>query len=134
AGMVDAIVSVAAERQLAIVFCTRPRPTAADATPTAIERLRLAGLGEPETRQLAAVVAGAELGPSDGRRLHQRTAGNPLFISETVRGSFGPGHRGSGVGSVASPTPADGRLPDDGGTVRPGLPMTLRALLGARID
>jgi predicted ATPase len=28
----------------------------------------------------------------------------------------------------------DGRLPDDGGTVRPGLPMTLRALLGARID
>ena len=134
AGMVDAIVSVAAERQLAIVFGTRPGPTAADATLAGIERLRLVGLGEPETRQLAAVVAGAELGPSDGRRLHQRTAGNPLFISETVRAIFGPGAVGVSVGPAATASPADGRLPDDGGTVRPGLPMTLRALLGARID
>ncbi len=134
AGMVDAIVNVAAERQLAIVFGTRPGPTAADATLAGIERLRLVGLGEPETRQLAAVVAGAELGPSDGRRLHQRTAGNPLFISETVRAIFGPGAAGVGVGPAATASPVDGRLPDDGGTVRPGLPMTLRALLGARID
>ena len=134
AGMVDAIVSVAAERQLAIVFGTRPGPTAADATLAGIERLRLVGLGESETRQLAAVVAGSELGPSDGRRLHQRTAGNPLFISETVRAIFGPGAVGVSGGPAATASPADGRLPDDGGTVRPGLPMTLRALLGARID
>ena len=115
--MVDAIVSVAAERPLAIVFGTRPGPTAADATLAGIERIRLVGLGEPETRQLAAVVAGAELGPSDGRRLHQRTAGNPLFISETVRAIFGPGAAGVGVGPAATASPADGRLPDDGGTV-----------------
>ena len=68
------------------------------------------------------------------RRLHQRTAGNPLFISETVRAIFGPGAAGVGVGPAATASPVDGRLPDDGGTVRPGLPMTLRALLGARID
>ena len=29
-------------------------------------------------------------GPSDARRLHQRTAGNPLFITETVRAIFRP--------------------------------------------
>jgi adenylate cyclase len=134
AGMVDALVRVTGERALAIVFGTRPGPTAADTTLAAVERVRLVGLDEPETRQLAAVVAGAELGPSDGRRLHQRTAGNPLFISETVRAIFGPGTGAVAGGSASSVAPADGRLPDDGGTVRPGLPMTLRALLGARID
>jgi class 3 adenylate cyclase len=128
AGMLDALVQATTQYPLAIVFGTRPGGTPADATLAAVERIRLSGLDEAHTRELAAVVAGAELGPSDGRRLHQRTAGNPLFIAETVRAIFGPGSA-SGAG-----TPADGRLPDDGGTVRPGLPMTLRALLGARID
>jgi adenylate cyclase len=125
-GMVDALVRVAADRPLAIVFGTRPGRTPADATLTGVERLRLTGLDEPETRTLAAVVAGSELGPSDGQRLHERTGGNPLFISETVRAIF--------AGGPAEDGAPDGRLPDDGGTVRPGLPMTLRALLGARID
>jgi class 3 adenylate cyclase len=127
AGMVDSLVRETAARPLAIVIGTRPGPTPADATLAGVERLRLAGLDEPETRQLAAVIAGEELGPSDGRRLHERTAGNPLFISETVRAIFRPG-------AAAEGAPADGRLPEDDGTIRPGLPMTLRALLGARID
>jgi class 3 adenylate cyclase len=131
AGMVDALVRVTGERPFAIVIGTRPGPTPADASLAGVERLRVAGLDEPDTRRLAAVVAGSELGPSDGRRLHERTAGNPLFISETVRAIFPPGV--AGVAGVAD-APADGRLPDDDGTVRPGLPMTLRALLGARID
>jgi predicted ATPase len=125
-GMIDALVRVTAQRPLAIVIGTRPGPTLADATLDGVERIRLIGLDEARTRQLAAVVAGEELGPTDGRRLHERTAGNPLFITETVRALFGP----SGPVGPA----ADGRLPDDSGTVRPGLPMTLRALLGARID
>ena len=128
AGMLDALVRITATMPLAIVAGTRPGPTPADATLKSVERIRLSGLDEPDTRELAAVVAGSELGPSDGRRLHQRTAGNPLFISETVRAIFGPG------AAVGPGAPVDGRLPDDGGTVRPGLPMTLRALLGARID
>jgi predicted ATPase len=128
AGMLDALVQATAMCPLAIVFGTRPGSTPADATLAPLERIRLSGLDEAQTRELAAVTAGAELGPSDGRRLHQRTAGNPLFITETIRAIFGPGAAG-GSGSQA-----DGRLPDDGGTVRPGLPMTLRALLGARID
>jgi class 3 adenylate cyclase len=134
AGMLDALVKVSATTALAIVAGTRPGRTPADATIKGVERVRLSGLDEPETRELAAVVAGAQLGPSDGRRLHQRTAGNPLFITETVRAIFGPGGAAGSGGSGASGGPADGRLPDDGGTVRPGLPMTLRALLGARID
>jgi predicted ATPase len=128
AGMVDALVRETAARPISIVIGTRPGPTPADATLEGVERMRLAGLDEPETRQLAAVVAGEELGPSDGRRLHERTAGNPLFITETVRAIFRPG------AAVEGEAPADGRLPEDDGTVRPGLPMTLRALLGARID
>ena len=128
AGMVDALVRVTGERPFAIVIGTRPGPTPADASLAGVERLRVAGLDEPDTRRLAAVVAGSELGPSDGRRLHQRTAGNPLFITETIRAIFLPGVAGE------ADAPADGRLPDDDGTVRPGLPMTLRALLGARID
>jgi predicted ATPase len=127
-GMLDAILKVTAGRPLALVAGARPGKTPADRILKDVERIRLSGLDEPETRELAAAVAGSQLGPSDGRRLHQRTAGNPLFITETVRAIFGPGTvAGSGA-------PADGRLPDDGGTVRPGLPMTLRALLGARID
>ena len=51
-----------------------------------------------------------------------------MFITETVRAIFKDGV------AEAGETHADGRLPDDDGTVRPGLPMTLRALLGARID
>ena len=129
AGMVGAVVRESAARPIAIVIGTRPGPTPADASLVGVERLRLAGLDESETRELAAVVAGAELGPSDGRRLHERTAGNPLFITETVRALFVE-DAATNDGEVA----ADGRLPDDDGTIRPGLPMTLRALLGARID
>jgi class 3 adenylate cyclase len=128
AGMLDALVGETRSRPLAIVFGTRSGATPADPTLAGVERLALAGLDEPETRALAASVAGAELGPSDGRRLHRRTAGNPLFITETVRAFFTEGV------AEAGETHADGRLPDDDGTVRPGLPMTLRALLGARID
>jgi predicted ATPase len=126
--MVDALVGETRVRPLAVVFGTRPGPTPADVTLAGTDRLTLAGLDEPDTRRLAAAVAGAELGPSDGRRLHERTAGNPLFITETVRAIFPEGSAGDGGAHV------DGRLPDDSGTVRPGLPMTLRALLGARID
>jgi class 3 adenylate cyclase len=129
AGMIDALVRETALRPLVLVIGTRPGPTPADAALVSVERLSVGGLDELGTRELAAVVAGAELGPSDGRRLHERTAGNPLFIAETVRALFvdGPASR-SGIAHE------DGRLPDDSGTVRPGLPMTLRSLLGARID
>jgi adenylate cyclase len=130
AGMLDALIGETRTKPLAIVAGTRPGPTPADASLADVERLRLTGLDEPETRELAAVVAGTELGPSDGRRLHQRTAGNPLFIAETVRAMFA----GAPAAGEIDGRELDGRLPDDDGTVRPGLPMTLRALLGARID
>jgi predicted ATPase len=67
-------------------------------------------------------VAGIAVAPDDVLDLHERTSGNPLFIGETVRAIVDDGAITSG-----------GRL----ALVRPGrstVPVTLRALLGSRID
>ena len=79
--------------------------------------------GLPETAQLATHVARAALDADDARRIHERTAGNPLFIGETVRALLEDGTLEWRDGRV---TLADAPLT--------GLPVTLRAVLGARID
>ena len=61
---------------------------------------------------------------SDARRLHERTAGNPLFITETVRALL----------EDPPPRATAGRIAFGDGESGQGMPMTLRALLGARID
>jgi len=88
-----------------------------------VVRIDLGGLAVPETAQLATQVARAALGVGDAQRIHDRTSGNPLFVTETVRAFLGDG-------TLAR---KDGRV-----TLRDApidvVPLTLRAVLGARID
>jgi adenylate cyclase len=89
-----------------------------------VEQIVLGGLDPGEVRDLATAVAGATVAEDDARQVHERTAGNPLFVSETVRAMLEAGrleiHDGHATMSGAL---SDGPLP-----------VTLRALLGARID
>jgi len=124
AGLIDEIVRMTRSTPLMIVIGTRPGPSAAPTSLEALEHIRLEGLDEGETRELAATVAGTEIHESDARRLHERTAGNPLFITETVRALL----------EDPSTKAPEGRLGLGDGSSGKGMPMTLRALLGARID
>lgn len=124
ATMLDELVLATARLPLVLVMGTRPGPSQASASIESLERVSLAGLDEGETSLLAATVAGTEIEPSDARRLHERTAGNPLFITETVRAIL----------EDPSPRATSGHLSFGDGTASTGMPMTLRALLGARID
>lgn len=122
-GMVELIVAAAAERALVVIATTRPGYAPAWAQQPHVEHLRLGGLTPPETAQLATIVARAALDAEDARRIHERTEGNPLFIGETVRASIEDGtlELRNGRMTLVEPGP-------------PGLPLTLRAVLGARID
>ena len=124
AGLIDEIVRMTRSAPLMIVIGRRPGPSAAPTSLEALEHIRLEGLDEGETRELAATVAGTEIHESDARRLHERTAGNPLFITETVRALL----------EDPSTKAPEGRLGLGDGSSGKGMPMTLRALLGARID
>jgi class 3 adenylate cyclase len=122
AGMIEETVRLTAEIPLLLLVGTRPGASPAAAAIERLERIRLDGLDEAATRELAGAIAGSEILVGDARRLHERTAGNPLFISETVRAI------------LEEPGVPPGRLALDGQIARKGMPATLRALLGARID
>jgi adenylate cyclase len=122
-GMVELLVAAASDRPLVILATMRPGAVPGFAAAAHVERIDLAGLAPPETARLATIVARAALDADDARRIHERTQGNPLFIGETVRASIEDG----------SLELRDGRMI----LVEPGaprLPLTLRAVLGARID
>jgi adenylate cyclase len=122
-GMVEILVEEAAVRPLVVIVTMRPGVPPAWAALPHVELLPLVGLTPPETAQLATFVARAALDADDAQRIHDRTEGNPLFIGETVRASIADG----------SLELRDGRMTmvDPGA---PRLPLTMRALLGARID
>ena len=88
-----------------------------------MERVDLGGLAPAETAQLATIVARAALDADDARRIHERTQGNPLFIGETVRASIEDGTLELRDGRMVLVEPG-----------APRLPLTLRAVLGARLD
>jgi len=122
-GFLDLLAAMAADRPLVIIATMRPGAAPAWATLPHVERIDLSGLDAPETAQLATIVARAALGADDARQIHERTQGNPLFIGETVRASIEDGTlelRDGRMVLVASRAPQ--------------LPLTLRAVLGARID
>jgi adenylate cyclase len=122
-GMVDLMVATAAVRPLVILATTRPVSLPKWAASPHVERIDLTGLAPPETGQLATILARAALDADDARRIYERTEGNPLFIGETVRASIEDGtlELRDGRMTLVEPGP-------------PRLPLTLRALLGARID
>jgi adenylate cyclase len=86
--------------------------------------LELEGLDGPSTERLAASVAGADLADDATAILLERTRGNPLFVGETVRALREDGEvvlRG-------------GRLHLRDRARTSTVPVSLRTLLGARID
>ena len=75
-------------------------------------RLDLAGLDAPDTAHLATLVARAAVDADGARSLHERTGGNPLFVSETVRAFLEDGTMELRDGRVALVDPSSTRVPD----------------------
>lgn len=88
-----------------------------------VELVELQGLDAPETARLATLVARAAVEADGARSIHERTGGNPLFVSETVRAYLEDGTLALRDGRVALVR-----------SEQPRVPVTLRAILGARID
>ena len=122
-GVFEEMVAVSARLPLIVLAAGRPDSRLpAGVTGDRVRSIRLGGLDEDETGQLVRAVAGASVELEDVHRLHARTGGNPLFIGETVRAIVDEG-------AITS----DGRLALDG-PLGSSVPVTLRALLGSRID
>ncbi len=122
-GLVEILVDRTARRPLVVLAGMRPGPAPYWADLPWVERISLGGLAMPETAQLATEVARAAVDADDARRIHERTAGNPLFVTETVLAYLDDGTLAWHDGRV---TLADVPITT--------VPLTLRAVLGARID
>ncbi len=121
--LVELMAEATTVHPLIILAGTRPTGIPAWVDRPDIERLDLEGLAEPETARLATLIARAAVEAEGVRSIHQRTAGNPLFIGETVRAFLEDGTLEWRDGRVALIEGAP-----------PRIPVTLRAVLGARID
>jgi len=122
--LADALIRAVATLPFLVLVTRRPAPLPAWAGLPHVELIVLRGLDPAETGRLAASLAGGDLDPRDVRRLHERTAGNPLFVGETIRALLEEGALDRRHGRLAILD----RLAE-----RP-IPVSLRALLGARID
>lgn len=123
APMLELLVQRTTQLPLVIFGAMRPGPAPSWAAAGHVRRIRLAGLRELESGQLATIVARAALNAADARHIHERTGGNPLFVTETVRASLADGTLAVQDGLLT--------LIDGAGA---SLPVTLRSVLGARID
>ena len=121
--LVDLLVEATADRPLVLLAGTRPTGYPAWVDRPDVHRIDLTGLAEPETARLATLVARAAFEADGIRSIHERTEGNPLFIGETVRAFLEDGTLEWRDGRVA--------MIESG---RRTVPVTLRAVLGARID
>jgi len=122
--MVEILVELAGQLPLLVLAGARPGDLPAwTAEGVGVQRLELRGLAAPETARLATIVARAAVDAEGARSIHERTGGNPLFVGETVRAFLEDGtlewRDGRVVMSRIGP---------------PRVPITLRAVLGARID
>lgn len=122
-GMIELLVDTTRRSPLVVLAGTRPTDLPRWMDRPDVVRIDLAGLDAPDTAHLATLVARAALDADGARSLHERTGGNPLFVSETVRAFLDDGTMELRDGRVA--------LVDPSST---GVPITLRAVLGARID
>jgi adenylate cyclase len=122
-GLVEIVADRTADHPILIVAATRPGPIPTWAMQDGVTHIRLDGLAQPDTARLATLVARAAVDAEGARSIHARTGGNPLFVGETVRAFLEDGTLQWRDGRVA--------MVGSGGT---SLPVTLRAVLGARID
>ena len=121
-GMLEVLVERASRLPLVVLAAMRPVPRPAWTSLPGVDDFDLSGLSMPETAQLATQIARAAFDADGARRIHERTAGNPLFVTETVRASLDDGTLAWHDGRV---TLAEGPVTS--------VPVTLRAVLGARI-
>lgn len=122
--MLAEMVRVSGELPLVVLTGARPSIIPTWAELPHVKVVELNGLDESATEQLGTAVAGASLESESAHWLHQRTAGNALFIGEVVRTL----RDGGGLETI------DGGVRIDRGLGRRSVPLSLRALLGARID
>ena len=122
--LVDIMISMAGDLPLVVLTGSRPPAVPSWVALPHVEVIDLAGLDESATEELGAAVAGTALESESGRWLHQRTAGNALFVGEIIRTLRETG-RLEQIGD---------RCRIDRGAARRGVPLSLRALLGSRID
>jgi class 3 adenylate cyclase len=122
--LMDIMIRMAADLPLVVLAGSRPPAIPDWVGLPHVEVIELGGLDQAATEALGTAVAGATLETESARWLHQRTAGNALFVSEIVRTLRETG----GLEQVGE------RVRIDRGAVRRGVPLSLRALLGARID
>ena len=122
-GMIELMVDATRRFPLVILAGTRPTDLPRWIDLPDVVRLDLTGLDAPDTAHLATLIARAALDADGARSLHERTGGNPLFVSETVRAFLEDGTMELRDGRVALVDPSSTRVP-----------ITLRAVLGARID
>lgn len=122
-GMVELLAAETERFPLVVLASMRPGVTPPWADRPGVVRVDLHGLAEPETALLATLVARAAVEADGAKSIHERTGGNPLFVGETVRAYLEDGTFEYRDGRVAI---VEGAMPR--------LPVTLRAVLGARID
>ena len=122
-GLVELLIEATARHPLVVLCTSRPGALPGWALRADVERLVLEGLDAPNTARLATLVARAAVDADDARSIHERTGGNPLFVGETVRASLEDGTMELRDGRLALVGSSEHRVP-----------ITLRAVLGARID
>ena len=122
--MLADMVRLTAELPIVVLTATRPPLMPEWTSLPNVDVVELAGLNEAATEELGTVVGGAGLEPDSAHWLYQRTAGNALFVGEVMR-MLGTSGRIERVGE---------RLRIDREAARRSVPLSLRALLGARID
>ncbi|HEX8941343.1 MAG TPA: AAA family ATPase [Candidatus Limnocylindrales bacterium] len=120
--LIEALARACQDVPIILLIGLRPVPVPSWAEPAAT-LLELRGLDPQGTARLGSIVAGGGLAPEAASWLHARTDGNPLFVAEIVRALREAGAFAAEDGLLHLAGPIEGPLP-----------VTLRALLGARID
>lgn len=118
------MVRIAGDLPLVVLSGTRPPLMPEWVSLPHVEVIELGGLDAAATEELGQLVGGAALEPESAGWLFERTAGNALFVGEIMR-MLGAGGRITRVGD---------RLRIDRVAAQRSMPLSLRALLGARID
>lgn len=122
--LAELVGSIAGSRTLAVVNF-RPEYSPPWAGSPAYREVSLAPLAREDTQELLRDLAGED--PSlDGldEPIHERTRGNPFFIEEIVRELSEAGHLEGERGAYRLARPIEGT----------GVPVTVQAILAARID